>query len=360
MERFQSTVDRSCEQGLLFGRAKAMIEALNRGSVHLSMLVLFWYGGRLVRQGLLPYRILVTAIGYVYSLVYAIQGAMNTMVDYRKAKSALVRVQNLLSATHPITEPIRSIFVHKPVEEEMRENGKLKTRVEASTGDVVLKNICFAYPLRPTVKVLRDLNLTLKHGTRTALVGESGSGKSTVSSLLCRFYEPDSGQILLNNLPSNQFDRKDWNGGIALVSQEPILFRSTIFDNISYGRQNEATMHDVVTVSKAANAHEFIQHLPDGYHTVVGEKGVLLSGGERQRIAIARALLKDAPIILLDEATSSLDLRSEAKVHFVLSKPSFECRLGPRGIESTHGRSNGDGHCTSSIHHQKRRHYRST
>ena len=151
------------------------------------------------------------------------------------------------------------------------------------------------------------------HGTWTALVGEKGSGKSTVSSLLCRFYEPDSGKVLLNGIPADQFDRKDWNSAVALVSQEAVLFRGSIYDNICYGRQEGATMKAVVEVAVSANAHEFIQELPEGYNTKVGEKGVLLSGGERQRIAIARALLKDAPIVLLDEATSSLDLRSEAK-----------------------------------------------
>ena len=152
------------------------------------------------------------------------------------------------------------------------------------------------------------------HGTRKALIGESGSGKSTVSSLLCRFYESaDSGKVLLNGIPADQFDRKDWNSAVALVSQEAVLFRGSIYDNICYGRQEGATMKAVVEVAVSANAHEFIQELPEGYNTKVGEKGVLLSGGERQRIAIARALLKDAPIVLLDEATSSLDLRSEAK-----------------------------------------------
>lgn len=312
-DRFNASVDQSLQHGLLFGRAKALVEALNRSAVHVSLLVLFWYGGALVRQGLLPYRMLVTAIGYVFSLVFAIQGLINSIMDYRKARSALMRVESLLSATHPVPIPRRSIKVNKPVAEETVENGKPKTRVAASSGDLILKNVCFAYPLRPTVTVLRRLNLKLLRGTRTALVGESGAGKSTVIALLCRFYEPDSGQILLNNIPGNQFDRKDWNSAVALVSQEPVLFRGTIYDNICYGQQ-DATMHDVIQVAASANAHEFIQELPDGYNTIVGEKGALLSGGERQRIAIARALLKDAPIVLLDEATSSLDLRSEAKV----------------------------------------------
>ena len=311
--RFDTTVKESLRHGLLFGRAKALVEGLNRGAVHISLLVLFWYGGHLVRQGLLPYRVLVAAIGYVFSLVYACQGVINTLMDFRKAESALSRVRNLLSSMHPVPGPRKTLLVKKPVMEENVENGKPKTRIAAARGDLLLRNVCFAYPLRPGVSVLKKLNLELLHGTRTALVGESGSGKSTVSSLLCRFYEPDSGKILLNGIPADQFDRKDWNSAVALVSQEAVLFRGSIYENICYGRQEGATMKAVVEVAVSANAHEFIQDLPEGYNTKVGEKGVLLSGGERQRIAIARALLKNAPIVLLDEATSSLDLRSEAK-----------------------------------------------
>lgn len=320
LKRFDHSITQSLLHGLQFGRAKSVVEALNRGAVHFSLLVLFWYGGALVRQGLLPYRMLVTAIGYVFSIVYASQGMVNSFIDYRKAKTALTRVQSLLSLTHPVPQSYHSLHVEKPPMEENLRNGRVKAKLEALQGDLILSGVKFAYPLRPTITVLNDLNLTLKRGTRTALVGESGSGKSTVSSLLCRFYEVEQGQVLLNGIPAQQFERKEWNSAIALVSQESVLFRGTVFENICYGRPSGATMHDVVEVATSANAHDFIQALPEGYNTVVGEKGVLLSGGERQRIAIARALLKDAPIILLDEATSSLDLRSEAKVQEALNR----------------------------------------
>eukprot|EP00210_Caulerpa_lentillifera_P005708 g5459.t1 len=319
--RFEHSIHQSFEHGLTFGRAKSIVEAVNRSAVHFSLLVLFWYGGSLVRQGLLPYRMLVTSIGYVFSIVYASQGMVNSYVDYQKAKTALQRVQNLLTSTHPVLESsYHSLYVQKPTVEENLKNGRVKAKLEALQGDLVLSGVKFAYPLRPTVTVLNDLNLTLKRGTRTALVGESGSGKSTVSSLLCRFYEVESGQILLNEIPAQQYERKEWNSAIALVSQESVLFRGSVFDNICYGRSTDVTMHDVMEVAASANAHDFIQALPDGYNTVVGEKGVLLSGGEKQRIAIARALLKDAPIILMDEATSSLDLMSEAKVQEALNR----------------------------------------
>ncbi|PNW71925.1 hypothetical protein CHLRE_16g669525v5 [Chlamydomonas reinhardtii] len=159
------------------------------------------------------------------------------------------------------------------------------------------------------------LNLVLPHGRTTALVGLSGAGKSTVAGLLSRFYEPQEGSILLDGRPISSFSRGEWAKAVSLVSQDPVLFSGTIADNIAYGDQEEIT-----AAATAANAHDFIMKLPDGYRTVVGERGTLLSGGQRQRIALARAIIKDSPIILLDEATSALDVLSERLVQQAINR----------------------------------------
>jgi ATP-binding cassette, subfamily B (MDR/TAP), member 1 len=154
----------------------------------------------------------------------------------------------------------------------------------------------------------------------TALVGESGSGKSTVIALIERFYDPDSGAILLDGIEITRFNVSWLRNQMGLVSQEPVLFDDTIRSNILYGKQKEATEEELVAVAKLSNAHEFISSLPQGYDTYVGERGVQLSGGQKQRIAIARAILKNPKILLLDEATSALDAELEHAVQEALDR----------------------------------------
>ncbi|GMH42099.1 hypothetical protein BSKO_10018 [Bryopsis sp. KO-2023] len=311
--RFDETVEQSYSNGMQFAKAKSRLERSNRLAVHLSLMLLFGLGGPLVRQQVLPYGILVTSIGFTFSLVYASQGLVSTLTDLRKTVSAMKRLDVLLDDAKSATE--------KQVPELTYSNGAGPGALEqAKEGDVDFSDVYFAYPLRPQVPVLDGLNLKLKRGSVTAVVGESGAGKSTISSLLSRFYEPQSGSINLNNIPSHEFAKEEWNSAVALVDQEPVLFRGSIFENICYGKNEGCDLEAVEAAAKAANAHDFIMELPDEYGTMVGERGVLLSGGQRQRIAIARALLKNAPILVLDEATSSLDLVSEAKVKQALDR----------------------------------------
>ncbi|OVA18948.1 ABC transporter [Macleaya cordata] len=187
-------------------------------------------------------------------------------------------------------------------------------------GDIELKNVSFKYPSRPDVQIFRDLCLSILSGKTVALVGESGSGKSTVISLLERFYDPDSGHILLDGVKILNLKLSWLRQQMGLVSQEPILFNETIRTNIAYGKQGEASEDEIIAATKAANAHNFISGLPQGYDTSVGERGVQLSGGQKQRIAIARAILKDPKILLLDEATSALDAESERIVQDALDR----------------------------------------
>ncbi|KAJ9505384.1 hypothetical protein QJQ45_024133 [Haematococcus lacustris] len=364
-ERFQTHVAQSYKAGLEFASAKAWFEASNRGAIHASLLALYAWGGWLVSSGLMPLRVMVSGIGFTFSLMYATQasgrgrvaltnqptiylaGTVNTLSELRRASGAFSRVSRIPAAMTPCQpDPehwlsklnyIRQVLVSSEPDPSMYgalppgawwevANGNAPpvqpyadkagtAAVEAAQqGPLELRDVTFSYPVRPHVKVLEGLTLTLPRGSVTAVVGRSGAGKSTVAALLSRFYKPQEGAIYLAGRPALSFSRGEWSKAIAMVSQDPVLFTGTIAENIAYGKYGKATQEEVQAAAEAANAHEFIQQLPDGYATVVGERGALLSGGQRQRIAIARALLKDSPIIILDEATSALDSVSEAAV----------------------------------------------
>jgi len=166
--------------------------------------------------------------------------------------------------------------------------------------------------------MMQNLTLVALSLQTVALVGESGSGKSTVIALLERFYDPDSGSIFLDGIDLQILNVSWLRQQVGLVSQEPVLFNDTIRANIAYGRQGEASEEEIIAAAEAANAHEYISALPDGYNTIVGERGIQLSGGQKQRIAIARAIIKNPKVLLLDEATSALDVESERVVQEAL------------------------------------------
>jgi ABC-type multidrug transport system fused ATPase/permease subunit len=184
-------------------------------------------------------------------------------------------------------------------------------------GDIVYKDVQFSYPTRTEMEILKGINITIKEGQKVALVGQSGSGKSTIVSLLMKFYPLDKGEILINNQPINQYNITHLRQNIGIVPQEVILFGGTIKENILYGKP-DANEAELIEAAQKSNCLEFIESFPDGFETIVGERGIKLSGGQRQRIAIARAILKDPRILLLDEATSSLDAESERLVQEAL------------------------------------------
>jgi len=270
----------------------------------------------------MPIRVLLSAVGFTFSLVFATQGVLQTWTDARQALSSLKRVQDVLSE-YPVDPSMEEALppgawwkiANEDVEEEefAKPVPEIGAHEAAEKSDIILEGVRFSYPVRPDIPVLRDLTLTIPAGKVTALVGRSGAGKSTIAGLLERLYSPNRGSLRLGDTPIDRFPRSEWVQALTAVTQEPVLFNATIHDNISYGAPH-ATQEEIEAAAKAANAHEFIQKLPEGYDSMVGEQGGLLSGGQRQRIALARALLKDAPILILDEATSALDSESERLV----------------------------------------------
>ncbi|BBN81793.1 lipid A export ATP-binding/permease protein MsbA [Pseudoalteromonas sp. A25] len=189
--------------------------------------------------------------------------------------------------------------------------------ITSCKGEIKINNLTFCYPTKQE-PVIRDLSLHIKPGENIALVGRSGSGKSTLSNLLPRFYDISMGEILLDDIPIQQYKLKDLRRQFSVVSQQVVLFNDTIGNNIMYGLEQPLSQAQLIDVAKQAHVWEFVKDLPDGLDTVVGENGVMLSGGQRQRIAIARAIVKNAPILILDEATSALDTESERLIQDAL------------------------------------------
>ncbi|MEM9401729.1 MAG: lipid A export permease/ATP-binding protein MsbA [Pseudomonadota bacterium] len=191
--------------------------------------------------------------------------------------------------------------------------------IDRMAGDVEFRNVSFSYTGADNTHVVSDVSLSARRGQTIALVGHSGSGKSTLVSLLPRFYEIDSGAVLLDGVPVQDFTLDCLRQNISVVSQDVILFNDTIANNIAYGELRARSRSDIEEAARAANILEFINEQPKGFDTIVGDRGVMLSGGQRQRIAIARALLKDAPVLILDEATSALDTQSERRIQDALN-----------------------------------------
>ncbi|KAK0596817.1 hypothetical protein LWI29_019329 [Acer saccharum] len=343
MSMFGSQVLAYQKSGIKLGAFKSVNESLTRVAIYISLLTLYCLGGSKVKAGELSVGIMASFIGYTFTLTFAVQGLVNTFGDLRGAFAAVERINSVLSGTEideALAYGLEREIQQKVYNENLKlflfdgSNGKhqysnmrymsaLKSATSvcsvAWSADVCLEDVHFAYPLRPDVEVLNGLNLTLKHGTVTALVGQSGSGKSTIVQLLARFYEPTRGRITVGGEDVRTFDKSEWAHVVSIVNQDPVLFSVSVGENIAYGLPDEeVSKDDIIKAAKAANAHEFIISLPQGYDTLVGERGGLLSGGQRQRVAIARALLKNAPILILDEATSALDAVSERLVQDAL------------------------------------------
>ncbi len=281
-------------------RKKDLTSPLNEFLGAIVMICIVWFGGKMIIEGTADIKG-ETFLGFIIifsQLLIPIQSIANSVTYLNKAKVSMIRINEVLDADEKIIEP---------------ENPSIITEFK---NEISYKNVSFKYQ---EATVIKDFNLTIPKGKVIALVGESGSGKSTIADLLPRFYDVSQGIIAIDDVDIKELTTKSLRDLIAIVSQESILFNDTVKNNILFGRPN-ATDEEVIQAAKIANAHEFIAAMENGYDTMIGERGGKLSGGQRQRINIARAILKNAPILILDEATSALDIESERQVQKALDE----------------------------------------
>ncbi|MDQ6646187.1 MAG: ABC transporter transmembrane domain-containing protein [Pseudomonadota bacterium] len=267
-----------------------------------AITLVLWAGARHVLAGTLDAGVLGQFVLYAIFAAGSVAGLSEVWGDVLRAAGAMERIGELLAERPEITAPAQPLALPKP-----------------ARGSLQFDHVTFHYPTRPNTAALDDFSLAVEPGQTVALVGPSGAGKSTVFSMLLRFYDPQSGSVNVDGIDLRSLTLPDLRGAIALVPQETIIFSGSAADNIRFGRQG-ASDAEVIEAAKAAEAHEFISALDDGYDAEMGERGVRLSGGQRQRIAIARAILRDAPLLLLDEATSALDAQSEAAIQQALER----------------------------------------
>ncbi|MBK8680327.1 MAG: ATP-binding cassette domain-containing protein [Bacteroidetes bacterium] len=297
-KRYKGFLERVVETGIK--------GAMNRGAFTTFLILglfggfvlVLWYGTLLMKDGEITAGTLTAFMLYTGFIGGAVGGLGEMYGRLQKTVGATERIFEIIEEEGEIT----------------LDSDTPKTKLQ---GSIQFKNVAFTYPTRKDIRVLQDINIQIAPGEKVALAGPSGAGKSTIAQLILRFYEPAEGALIMDGKNANTYTLKELRNNMAIVPQEVILFGGTIKENIAYGKP-DANEQEIMEASKKANAWEFISRFPEQLETIVGERGVKLSGGQRQRIAIARAILKDPAILILDEATSSLDAESEKLVQDAL------------------------------------------
>ena len=284
--------------GLKEAKTQSLVSPIITLVLMAALVGIIGYGGMQVASGLITAGSLVAFLLYIFQIIMPMGQITTFFTQLQRSMGATMRIIEILSEQ----------------EEELHSGVEL---IKANE-DIILSHVSFGYTDESLI--LKGLNTTIRAGKVTAIVGPSGGGKTTLFKLMERFYEPSEGSISLGGKPIHEYSLKSWRKHIGYVSQESPLLAGTIRDNICYGLEQDVSDIEVERAAEMAHALEFIQQLPEGFHTDVGERGLKLSGGQRQRIAIARALLRNPSILMLDEATSSLDSQSEQTVQSALNK----------------------------------------
>lgn len=284
-------------------RKNDLASPLSEILVSFIMMVILYIGGSMVlnREGNMDGSIFITYIAIFSQLVPPVKQLTTSYYNVQKGLASADRMNKILDAEIQLQEPIQPITSHS-----------FENKIE-------FRDVSFAYTKGDEGYVLKNISVEIPKGTTLALVGQSGSGKTTMADMIPRFYDPTEGAVLLDGVDIRQLRSSDLRAQLGIVSQEPILFNDTIANNIAFGLEHVST-EKITEAAKIANAHEFIIELPEGYQTNIGDRGMKLSGGQRQRISIARAILKNPPILILDEATSALDTESERLVQDALTR----------------------------------------
>ncbi len=303
-DRFGNHVQHTLDVSLKRIRMRAWLTAIVIALVFGAIATVLWVGGRAVISEEITAGDLSAFIFYAVVVAGATGAVSEVIGELQRAAGATERLMELLKQTPNIVSAEDPTALPSPLK-----------------GKIIFNSVEFSYPSRPEQPALSNVTFTVNPGETIAIVGPSGAGKTTLIQLLLRFYDPISGSVSIDGIDVRNLDLQEWRGAVGLVPQDPVIFSADAWTNIRYGRES-ASDDEVLDAARAAHALDFLEHLPNGLDTYLGEKGVRLSGGQRQRIAIARAILRDPSILLLDEATSALDSASETKVQEALHRLS--------------------------------------